>query len=142
MDDHDETPECSTMFEDDVLLQQTDWDDLLNNKIKIDSWKELNNNNVKTHVNKAKDKIMDQLEKETIAVKLMMDESLGSHMHITVEEVLQLYFGRNGVAHKYFVQQNVPFLSDYENFASFIGTYFLLTRTSSSASSVLLNKEI
>ena len=71
----------------------------------------------------------------------MMDESLGSHINITVEEVSQLYFGRNGVVCKYFVQQNVPFLSDYENFSSFIGTYFLLTRTSSSASSPLLNKE-
>ena len=122
MEDHDETTEYSAMFEDDILLLQTDWDDLLKNKVKIDSWKELNNNDVKIHVNKAKDEIMDQLEKEIIAVKLMMDESLGSHMNITVEEVSQLCFGRNGVVCKYFVHQNVLFLSDHGNFASFAGT--------------------
>ena len=53
--------------------------------MKFDSWKELNNNNIKMHVNKAKDKIMDQLEKEMVTVKLMMHESLGSHINITVE---------------------------------------------------------
>ena len=63
MEDHDETTEYSAMFEDDILLLQTDWDDLLKNKVKIDSWKELNNNDIKIHVNKAKDEIMDQLEK-------------------------------------------------------------------------------
>ena len=47
------------MFKDDILLQQIDWDNLLKNKVKIDSWKELNNNDIKIHINKAKDKIMD-----------------------------------------------------------------------------------
>ena len=103
MEDHDETTEYSAMFEDDILLQQTDWDNLLKNKVKIDSWKELSNNDIKIHANKAKDEIMDQLEKEIIAVKLIMDKSLGSHMSITVEEVLQLYFEQNGIICKYFV---------------------------------------
>ena len=76
---------------------------MLKNKVKIDSWKELNNNDIKIDVNKAKDEIMDQLEKEIIAVKLIMDKSLGSHMSITVEEVLQLYFEQNGIICKYFV---------------------------------------
>ena len=91
------------MFKDDILLQQIDWDNLLKNKVKIDSWKELSNNDIKIHANKAKDEIMDQLEKEIIAVKLIMDKSLGSHMSITVEEVLQLYFEQNGIICKYFV---------------------------------------
>ena len=83
---------------------------------------------------------MDQLEKEAIAAKLMMGERMGSHMSITVGEVLQLRFRRNGVALKHFAQQSISFLSDYENFASFIGACFLLTRSSSSASSALLSK--
>ena len=140
MEEQDEATGYSAMFEDDILLQQTDWDHLFRNKVKLDSWKELNNNNIKTHVNKAKDEIMDQLENEMVTVKLMIDESLGSHINMTVEEISESYFGRNGVACNFFVQQNVPFLSDYGNFSSFVGTYFLLTRTSSSASSSLLNK--
>ena len=64
-----------------------DWDCLLSNKVKFDNWKELCHNNIKTHVNKAKDEMIDQLEKETCTVKLITDESLGSHNTVTLEEV-------------------------------------------------------
>ena len=50
---------CSVMFEDDTLLQQTDWDYLPSNKVKFDNWKELDNNNIKTHASKAKDETLD-----------------------------------------------------------------------------------
>ena len=53
----------SAMFDDDIILQQTDWDHLLRNKVKFDKWKELDHNNVKIHVSKAKDEVLDQLEK-------------------------------------------------------------------------------
>ena len=138
MEENDEATGYSAMFEDDILLKQTDWDHLLSKKVKFNSWKELKNNNIIIHVNKAKDELMDQLEKEMVTVKLMMNESLSSHINITVEEVSELNFGWNEVVYKYFVQQNVPFLSSHGNFASFIGTYFLLTRTSYYASSIFI----
>ena len=96
MEESDESTGYSTIFDDYVLLQQTDWDHLLNKKVKIDSQKELDNNDIKTHVNEAKDKMMDQLEKQTCTVKLMMDESLGSHINISAEEVSEFHFGRSG----------------------------------------------
>ena len=74
-------------------------------------------------------------------VKLMVDENLGFHINISVEEVSEFCFGLNGAVCKYFVQQNVQFLSNYGKILSFVGTCLLITRTSSSASSVLLNKE-
>ena len=43
--------------------------------------------------------------------------------------------------HKYFAQREFPYLSDYDTFTQFIGTYFLLARISSSATNILLNKE-
>ena len=106
MEESDESTGYSVMFDDDVLLQQTDQDYLLSNKVKFDHWKELDHNNVKMHVNKAKDKILDQLEKEMCAVKLMIDESLGSHNTITLEEVSESCFGRNGVVCKFFLKKN------------------------------------
>ena len=54
---------CNDMFDDDTLSQQADWDHLLRNKVKFDKWKELDHNNVKIHVSKAKDEVLDQLEK-------------------------------------------------------------------------------
>ena len=99
MEESDESTDYSAIFDDDILLQQTYWDHLLRNKMKIDKWKELNHNNIKIHVNKEKDEMLDHLEKETYTDKLMMDKSLGSDNNITLEEVSELCLGRNGVLH-------------------------------------------
>ena len=55
---------CSDMFDNDALSQQADWDHLLRNKVKFDKWKNLEDKNVKTHMRKSKDEMLDQLEKE------------------------------------------------------------------------------
>ena len=141
MEESDEYSGYITMFDDDILLTQTNWDYLLSKKVPLDNWKELENNKINIHANTSKDEMLDQFEKEICAVKLMIEESLGLHNSITLEEVSELWFGRNGVVCKSFVQQNAPILSDYDNFTSFIENFFLLTRSSSSASSLLLNKE-
>ena len=59
MEESDESTGYSAMFDDDILLQQTVWDCLLSNKVKFYNWKELDHNNIITHVNKAKDKMPD-----------------------------------------------------------------------------------
>ena len=89
------------MFEDNILLQKMHWDYLLSNKLKFDHWKGLDHNSIKMHVSKAKDEMLDKLEKETCTVKLMMDECLGSYNTVTLEEVSQLHFGCNGVVCKH-----------------------------------------
>ena len=64
--------------------------------MKLDNWRELDYNNIKMHVSKVKDDMLDQLEKETRAVKLMIEESLGSHNAITLEEASELSLDREG----------------------------------------------
>ena len=51
------------MFDDDVLLTQMDWDYLSSNKAPLHDWKESDNDEIKMHVNKAKDEILDPFEK-------------------------------------------------------------------------------
>ena len=63
MEKSDESTGNTTMFDDDVLLTQTDWDLLLSNNVPLHNWKELDNNKIKIHFNKAKDEMLDQLEK-------------------------------------------------------------------------------
>ena len=64
-----ESTSYSAMFDDDSLLQQKHWYHLLSSKVKIDNWKELDNNNIKIHVNKSKEELLDQLEKEKCTKK-------------------------------------------------------------------------
>ena len=64
MEECDESTSYSAMFDDDALLQQKDRDHLLSSKVKIHSWKELDNNDIKMHVNKSKDEILNQLENQ------------------------------------------------------------------------------
>ena len=71
----------------------------------------------------------------------MIEESLGFHVSVTLEEISKLCFGRNGVACKHSIRQNVPFLSKHDNFSSFIDTYIFMTRSSSLDRSFLLRKE-
>ena len=61
------------------------------------------------HASKVKDKMIDQLEKEAHAVKLMIEESLGCQNTITLEEVSELNFGQIRVVYKGLLQQNAPF---------------------------------
>ena len=76
MEESYESTGCSAMFDDEILLHQTDWDQLFRNKVKFDSQKELDHNNIKTHVSEAKDEMLDQLEKQACTVKLMVNEIL------------------------------------------------------------------
>ena len=101
----------------------------------------MNCNVIKIHMNKAKDEMLDQLDKEICVVRKMVEDKIGQRESCTVEEISNLYFDNTGVVCKYFAQREVPYLSDYDTFTKFIGTYFLLARTSSSATDVLLNKE-
>ena len=63
MEETYESTSYCVMFEDDVRLQETDWDYLLSNKVKFDDWKKLEYNNIKMHVKKVKDKMLVQFEK-------------------------------------------------------------------------------
>ena len=54
MEEYDGSTGYSVMFEDGILLPKPDWDYLLNNKVILDNWKELDNNNNKIHANKPK----------------------------------------------------------------------------------------
>ena len=90
MEESDEYSGYITMFDDDILLTQTNWDYLLSKKVPLDNWKELENNKINIHANTSKDEMLDQFEKEICAVKLMIEESLGLHNSITLEEVSEL----------------------------------------------------
>ena len=59
----DESTSYSAMFDDDIMLAQNDWDHLLNNKVSVSNWKELDNSDIKIHFNKVKDEMLDQLKK-------------------------------------------------------------------------------
>ena len=72
------------MFDDDILLTQTDWYFLSSRKVQFDNWKELDNNKIKAHVNKVKDYSSDKFEKEACAEKIMTEESFGLHNSITL----------------------------------------------------------
>merc|ERR1719410_3370573 len=92
-------------------------------------------------MNKAKDEMLNQLNKEMCAVRKMVEDKIGLQESYSVEEISKMYFGDTGVVYKYFLQNEVPHLSNYETFAKFIGTYFLLAKTSSLATNLLINKE-
>ena len=133
MDEIDESHDYYSLFDDDYILSKTDWESVLSDSASTKKWKEMDCNTIKIHMNKAKDEMLDQLDKEMCAVRKMVEDKIGLQESYSVEEISKMYFGDTGVVYKYFLQNEVPHLSNYETFAKFIGTYFLLARTSSSA---------
>ena len=85
------------MFDDDDMLMQKGWDCLLSDKVSSDNWKDLDNNKIIIHASKAKEEMLDQFDKEARTVKLMMEESLGFHNSVALEEVSALFFERSRV---------------------------------------------
>ena len=82
MEEFDESTDYSAMFDDDILLQKTDWDCLFRNKVKFDSWKESHHNGIKTHVGEAKGNMLEQLEKRDVHHQINGGQHFGiSHQH-------------------------------------------------------------
>ena len=98
----------------------------------------MGNSDIRIRMSKAKDETLYQLDKEKIVVKKMLEESLGSKASLSLEEILELCFGRNGTIYKYFTHLNA---GEHHDFSSLEGAHFLFMRSSSSASIPLFSKE-
>ena len=141
MDEIDESNDYHSLFDNNCILSKTDWESALSDSTSAKKWKEMDCDTIKIHMNKAKDEMLDQLDKEICAVRKMVENKIGPQESYSVEEISKMHFGDTGVVHKYFLQNEVSHLSNYESFAKFIGTYFLLARTSLLAANLLINKE-
>ena len=73
MDEIDECHDYYIVFDDDYILSKTDWDSVLSDSASTKKWKEMNCNIFKIHImNKAKDEMLDQLDKEICVVRKMV----------------------------------------------------------------------
>ena len=76
MDEIDECHDYYSMFDDDYILSKTDWDSVLSDSDSMKKQKEMNCNIFKIHINKAKDEILDQLEKEIYMIRKMVEDKI------------------------------------------------------------------
>ena len=130
-----------SVFNNNHLLSKTNWSYMVDYKVDITKQKNVKNNDIKIHINKAKNELYDQIEKEICTVRKIVEENTVIYEYYNVKDISKIYFGKNRVMHKHFISQNVPYLSEYTNFLKFIRTYSLLARLSSSTTNVLNNRD-
>ena len=116
--------EYYSVFNDNHLLSKTSWSYVVDNKVDITKWKNVEHNNIKIHINKAKNELYDQIEKEICTIRKIVEENTGICKCYNVKDISKIYFGKNRVMHKHFMSRNVPNLSEYTIFSKFLRIYF------------------
>ena len=81
---------------------------------------------IKIYVNKAVGETFNDIEDEIYSVKKWYKKVSTFKFYFSPEEKSDLNFGHNGVVCKHCAQQNALWLSENDNFSSFMGTYFCL----------------
>ena len=89
MDALDESAKCSHMIDCSTLLSQVYWDHHVKSNVPLENCKHMVSSDIKSLESKAKDKMLDQLEKEVAAIKTL-EESVGSKASLSIEEISEL----------------------------------------------------